>query len=94
MPRGKPARGDEQLSSRVGDLSFEQLQELPHRYISTGSGELAVGHHSPNVEIFDANDPTGPCQFGGERVLDISPDVGNLLMLAGHLEPLFLIIRT
>ena len=94
MPRGKPAGGDEQISSSVGDLGLEEPQELPHRCISNSSGQLAVGHHSQDVEIFEANDPTGPCQFGGELVLHIPPDVGNLLMLACHLEPLFLIILT
>src|SRR6266446_10747161 len=84
MPRGKPAGGDEQIASRVGDLGLEEPQELPHRCISNSSGQLPVGHHSQDVEIFEANDPTGPCQLGGELVLHIPPDIGNLLMLACH----------
>ena len=28
--RGKPARGDEEVPSRIGDFRLQQLQELPH----------------------------------------------------------------
>lgn len=44
------------------------------------------------VEIFDANHSARPRQFGGELVLDIPADVGDLLMLAGYPESLFLIV--
>ena len=90
--RGKPAGGDEQISSSVGHLGLEELQQLPHRCISYSSGQLPVGHHPQNVEVFDADDPAGPRQLGGELGLHIPPDVGDLLMLACHLQPLFLII--
>jgi len=60
MPRGKPAGGNEQIPTSMGDLGLQHLQELPHRSISQGTRELPVGHHPQDVEIFDANDPTGP----------------------------------
>ncbi len=65
---------------------------MPHRGIRYGPGQVSVGHHPQDVEVFDAYDPAGSRQFGGELVLDIPADVGNLLMLARHLEPLLLIV--
>jgi hypothetical protein len=64
---------------------------LPHGCIGNGSGELPISHHSQDVEVFDANDPTGARQLSREFVLHISAKSGNLLMLARYLEPLFLI---
>ena len=90
--RRKPARGDEEISPSGGDLGLQELQQLPQRGIGNGSGELPIGHHPQDVEVFDANDSTGACQFGAELVLPISANSGNLLMLARYLEPLFLII--
>jgi hypothetical protein len=92
MERRKPARGDEEISPCGGDLGLQELQQLPHRCIGNGSGELPIGHHSQHVEVFDANDPTGARQLSREFVLPISAKSGNLLMLARYLEPLFLII--
>src|ERR1700674_1393627 len=88
------ARSAEEISSCVGDFGLEELQQLPHRRIGYRSGELAVGHHPQDVEIFDADDPARPRQFGSELVLDVPAHVSDLLMLACHLEPLFLIIVT
>ena len=90
--RRKPARCDEEISSCGGDLGLQELQQLPHRCIGNGSGELAIGHHSQDVEVFDANDPTSARQLRREFVLHISAKSGYLLMLARYLEPLFLII--
>lgn len=88
----KPARGDEELSPCTGNFGLEELQELPHRRICHGTRQLAVGHHAQDVEIFHANHPTGPREFRRERVLNIPTNGGNLLMLACHLAPLFLIV--
>ncbi len=92
--RRKPAGGDEQVSPGVGHLGLEELQQLPHRRIGYRSGELVVGHHPQDVEVFDPDDPARPRQFGAELVLDVPAHVSDLLMLACHLEPLFLIIVT
>jgi hypothetical protein len=90
--RGKPARSNQEIPSGIGYFAFQELQELPHRGIRYGPGQVPVGHHPQDVEVFDSDDPAGARQFGGELVLAIPADVGNLLMLARHLEPLLLIV--
>lgn len=92
MPRGKPARDNEQVSPGVGHFGLEELQQLPHRGIGHRSRELAVGHHPQDIEVFDANYPARPRQFRRELVLDVRPDGGNLSMFACHFEPLLLIV--
>ena len=84
MPRGEPARGDEELSPGVGHFGFEELQQLSHRRIGDGTSELPIGHHSQDVEVFDADHSAGPSEFRGELVLHIPATVGDLLVLAGH----------
>src|SRR5215472_1012548 len=44
--------------------------------------------------VFDPDDPARPRQFGAELVLYVPAHIGDLLMLACHLEPLLLIIVT
>ena len=80
----KPARGDKEIPSRIGDLGFEELQQLPHRRIRDRSGQTPTLHHPQDMEVFDANGSAGLCQFSGELVLHVPADVGNLLMPARY----------
>ena len=66
---------------------------MSHRRIGHCSRKCAIGHHSQEIEVFDANHPTGARQLSREFVLHIPAHVGDLLMRAGHLQPLLLIVR-
>src|SRR5258708_2650443 len=92
--RRKPTRSDEEISPSVGYLRLQELQKLSHRSISHSPGQLSIGHHSQDIQVFDAKDSAGACQFGGELVLDIPTDVGDLLVLARHLQSLLLVVAT
>ena len=83
--RGKPAGGNEQLSSSIFHFGFEELQELPHRRIRDRTRQFPIGHHSQDVESLDADHCAGASEFGGELVLHIPATIGNLLMLACYL---------
>ena len=65
---------------------------MPHRGIGYSARQIPIGHHPQDVEVFDADRSVGPCQFGGELVVDIPTNVGDLLMLPRDLQPLLLIV--
>ena len=72
---------------RTSIFSFvrQQLLELAQTRVMCAEGQVVVGGHELEREVFQGDQPIGVCQLAGELVPEVAALVGDVLMQARDL---------
>lgn len=85
---GEEAVHNPQLPAVSFAFVFEHSAELPEAGIGDRLGQATVFHHSPDVQIFDADPVVSTNQIGGHFIQVVLSGVSNVLLYLGNADAL------